>query len=186
MALVVTVGGETSDSYVSVSEADKYFQSHYSLTKAALWAALSQPRKESALKRACQQIETLKMLDNENLYGSLPLELVLNRVYDITIHRLENNQRLQIPRNIDINSSGVGFIPQEVKDAQCEQAVHMLAFDDTNLSALQQGIVIEAVSAGPVKSFVKYSEGHAPTYLAPIVVELLRPFFRRATQVRRG
>lgn len=186
MALDVTVGGESSNSYVSVGAANTYFLNHYSLSKAATWAALSQPRKESALKRACQQIETLKMLDNELAAGSLPLELVLNQHYDITIHKLELRQRLQFPRNLDVNSSGDGFIPTEVADANCEQAIHLFTFDDATLLTIQQGIKKEAQSAGPVKTFTEYTEGSVPTYISPMAIELLRPFMRRSTRVRRA
>ena len=186
MALVTTVGGETSNSYVTVAEADRYFQGHYSLAKASAWAALTQPRKESALKRACQQIETLKMLDSEYTTGSLPIELVLSSGYDVSIHKLELNQRLQLPRNVDLDSAGVSYIPQEVKDAQCEQAVHLLTFDDAALLTVQQGIIAESVQAGPVQSYTKYAEGAVPTYISPMAVELLRPFLRISSRLRRS
>ncbi len=187
MALDVTVGGENTVSYVTVSEADKYFGGHYSSAKAALWAALSSPRKESALKRACQQIETLKFLDMEAApIGRLPLALIDDIYADISITKGESYQRLQFPRNIDVDSSGALFVPQEVKDSQCEQAVHLLNFDDTALLTTGSGILEEAVTAGPVKTYTKYSEGVTPSYLSPICVELLRPFFRRATRVRRA
>lgn len=188
MALDTTVGGEDTQSYVSVSEADKYFQNHYSTVKASTWAALSTGRKESALKRACQQLETLKFLDVE--YGSvgrLPLALIDDIYADVTICKHEEFQRLQFPRNLDEDSAGDMFVPQEVKDAQCEQAVHLLTFDDAALTAIGQGIIEEAVTAGAVKSYTHYAEGGpAPSYLSPMAVELLRPYLRRSSRVRRN
>lgn len=186
MAIDATVGGENSDSYVTVNEATTFFNNHYITAKKTAWAALTQPQKESALKRACQQLETLRVLDDELSTGRLPIALMIDYGYDLSLHRAEINQRLQFPRNIDIDSSNVPFVPQEVKDSQCEQAVYLLSFDDTALVTSTQGIVEEAVTAGAVKSYTRYSEGHAPTYLAPMVVELMRPFLRTSGRLRRN
>ncbi len=187
MALDTTIGGETAVSYVSVSEADRYFNSHYSTVKTAAWAALQQPAKESALKRACQQIETIKFLDSDYMVvGRIPFALLDSTFQDVMITKLFEFQRLQIPRTVDVDSNGDAFIPQEFKDANCEQAVHLLAFDDSALLTMQQGIVEEGITAGPVRSYTRYSEAAAPTYISPLVVELLRPFMRRTTKVRRS
>lgn len=187
MAIDVTVGGEQTQSYVSVSEADRYFANHYSTAKTTAWTALATGQKESVLKRACQQIETIKFLDVEyNVTGRLPLALIDDVFADVTICKYEEYQRLQFPRNIDVNSLGVAFVPQEVKDAQCEQAVHLLTFDDAALLTIGQGVVEEAVTAGAVKSYTRYTEGVAPSYLSPMTAELLRPYFRRSTRVRRS
>lgn len=185
MALVTTVGGSTSNSYVTVNEANTYFANHYLTAKATLWASLTQPRKESVLKRACQQIETFKVLDDELSTGRLPIALVIDFGYDLTIHRAEIDQKLQFPRNLDLDPTGQPYIPQEVKDSQCEQAVYNLSFDDAALITMQQGIIEEAVTAGAVKSYTKYSEGRPPTYLSPMAVELMRPFFRVSGRMRR-
>lgn len=186
MALDVTVGGSASNSYVTVGEADKYFNTHYITAKKTAWSALTQPQKESALKRACQQLETLKVLDDELSTGRLPIALVIDYGYDLSLHRAEINQKLQFPRNLDVDPTGTPFVPQELKDAQCEQAVYLLAFDDTALITTAQGVVEEAVTAGPIKSYTKYSEGSTPTYLAPIVLELMRPYLRYTGRLRRN
>jgi hypothetical protein len=187
MALVVTVGGETSDSYVSVAEADTYFANHYSTAKQTVWEGLSSAQKESVLRRACQQLETLRVLDDELATGRLPVAFVVDLFqYDLTIHRAEIAQRLQFPRNLDITSTNTVFIPQEVKDSQCEQAVHLLSLDDSNLLTLSQGIIEDAVTAGAVRTYTKYSEGRIPTYLSPMVIELMRPFLRITGRVRRA
>jgi hypothetical protein len=187
MALDTTVGGENTVSYVSVSESNSYFANHFSLAKTALWDALSQPRKESALKKACQQLETIKFLDVEFAFaGRLPLALIDDIYADITISKHEEFQRLQFPRNIDEDSAGDMFVPQEVKDAQCEQAVHLLNFDDAALLTIGQGVVEEAVTAGPVKSYTRYSEHAHLSYLSPMAIELLRQFMRTSSRVRRS
>jgi hypothetical protein len=186
MALDATVGGSTSNSYVIVQEADRYFNTHYITAKKTTWSALGQPQKESALKRACQQLETLKVLDDELSTGRLPIALVIDFGYDLTLHRAEINQKLQFPRNLDIDPTGQPYLPQEIKDAQCEQAVYLLSFDDTTLVTLTQGVIEEAVTAGPIKSYTRYSEGYAPTYIAPIVLELMRPYLRYTGRIRRN
>lgn len=186
MALVTTVGGSTSDSYVSVSEANNYFNNHYITAKKTSWATLTQPQKESALKRACQQIETLRVLDDDFTTGSLPVALVIDAGYDLTIHRAVTNQRLQFPRNLDLDTAGDPFIPQEVKDSQCEQAVYLLSFDDTALITTTQGILEEAVTAGAVKSYTRYRDGASVSYLAPMVIELMRQFLRPTGRLKRA
>lgn len=186
MALDVTVGGSASNSYVAVSDADRYFNTHYITAKKTAWTALGQPQKESALKRACQQIETLKVLDDELSTGRLPIALVIDYGFDLSIHRAEINQKLQFPRNLDLLPDGSPYIPQDLKDAQCEQAVYLLSFDDTTLVTLTQGVVEEAVTAGPIKSYTRYSEGFAPTYIAPLVLELMRPYLRYTGRLRRN
>lgn len=186
MALDSTVGGSASNSYVTMAEANTYFTNHYLTAKKTLWNTLGGPQKESVLKRACQLLETLLVLDDQLSTGRLPVALVVDLGYDLSVHRSEYNQRLQFPRNLDVDLTGAPFVPQEVKDAQCEQAVYMLAFDDTTLITLQQGIVEEAVTAGAVKSYTKYSEGMAPSYLSPQVIELMRQYLRPTSRLRRA
>jgi hypothetical protein len=185
MALDTTVGGSTSNSYVSLGEANTYFNNHYATAKKAAWTALGSVQREFTLKRACQQLETLRVLDDQIATGRLPVELIIDLGYDVTIHRSEINQRLQFPRNLDLDSTGEPYIPQEIKDAQCEQAVYLLSFDDSPLTTTLQGVIEEAVTAGAVKSYTRYAEGHAPTYLSPMVVELMRPYFRSTSQMKR-
>src|SRR5512133_2629041 len=109
MALVTTVGGATSNSYVSMGEADNYFLYHWCLSKQDLWAGLSFQQKEQVLKAACQVLDTLRVLDNYLSYGSLPPALQTD--YDTTVTRLAASQRLSFPRNVDVDGSNVGFIP---------------------------------------------------------------------------
>ena len=186
MSLATTVGGSDSNSYVTVNEANTFFNNHYIVAKKTTWATLSQPQKESALKRACQQLETLRVLDDDYTTGSLPVALVTDAGYDLTIHRAVIDQKLQFPRNLDLDTAGSPYVPQEVKDAQCEQAVYLLSFDDTALVTTTQGIVEEAVTAGAVKSYTRYTEGGTVTYLSPMVIELMRQFLRPSGRLKRA
>lgn len=184
MAIDTTVGGSASNSYVTVAEATDYFASHWSTTKTALWNGLSQAQQERLLMSATSVIETVRFLDKELGSGALPRALVSRDEYDITIHRLEMDQRLSFPRNLDIDDSGNGFVPQPVKDAECEQAVYMIAFDDSIISSQIQGIEQENLTAGPVTIHQRYvGKG---SFMAPLALELLRPYIRPTAKMARS
>lgn len=185
MALITTVAGANSDSYVSVAEANAYFASHWSLAKNELWSALNPAQKERVLRAATQVLEGLRFLDDEHGYGALlPLSLREAGQFDYTICRLEPTQRLQFPRNVDIDANNVAFVPQEVKDAQCEQAVYMLSFDDSQISNQMQGVMEEAIAAGNVRVYTQYSR--RGTFVAPLALQLVSPFLRRGTRIKRA
>lgn len=185
MALDTTVGGDTSNSYVDQAYADAFFQDHYNISKSSLWAALSSPQKENALKRACQILDSLRVLDTELGSGALPLALVQRDTYDLTLHRLDIGQVLNFPRNIDLlPNSFNGYIPQAVQDAQCEQAISLLTFDDSAMASRMSGVSQETVGAGNVRTHTIYkSDG---TFIAPLVIELMRPFLRPSKKIRRA
>jgi len=183
MALDTTVGGSTSDSYVSIADADTYFANHYSTTKSADWAALTSGQKESALRRGAQVIDSLRVLDTELGWGALPVALLEVDEYNLTIHRLQFNQRMQFPRNLDLEA-GVGFIPQNVKDAQCEQAVFLITFDDSVLQSSLQGITSETIQAGPIR--VHQSLRQTGSFVSPMAVELMRIYFRPTKRIKRA
>ena len=135
MALDATIGGPDSNSYLTLAEANIYFANHYSLAKSTAWVALTPGQGESVLKRATQMIDSLRVLDDEYGYGPLPPALVVYDFHDLNLHRLAWNQRLSFPRNIDVDDDLVGYIQQAVKDAECEQASYLLAFDETAIVA---------------------------------------------------
>jgi hypothetical protein len=184
MALDATVGGANSDSYVTLAEANTFFANHYSEAKSSAWSELSTPQKESALKRATQILDSLRVLDNEYGTGALPLALVIDNSYDVTIHRQLVNQRLQFPRNIDINADDDAFIPQNVKDAECEQAIHLLTFDEATLGTQLLGIRTETVAAGPVR--IRQEFGTLGSHISPMAIELMREFLRPTRRVQRA
>lgn len=185
MALDPTVGGDASNTYADQAYADAFFQDHYSISKSTLWAGLTAPQKESVLKRACQVLDSLRVLDTELGSGALPIALLQRDTYDLTLHRLDIGQVLNFPRNIDLEpGTYTGFIPQAVLDAQCEQAIYLLTFDDSAMSTRMGGVSTETIDAGPVRSHSIYkSDG---TFIAPLVLELMRPFLRPSKKIRRA
>lgn len=168
MALTSTVCGTTSDSYVSLEEADTYFENHYVIEKGRRWAELTDPQQEHLLRVACQVIETLPFEDRAE-------------------YRQVYNQALQIPRNVDY-VEGAYVIPQAFKDAQCEQAIYLLTLDESAMTAQMQGVWEESVQAGPVKVGNVFSGGGmAASMVAPLTFQILRPFIRRGSaQIRRA
>lgn len=185
MALDNTIGGSASNTYVTQVEADDFFANHYSTAKSTLWASLNAAQKESVLKRGCQVLDSLRVLDTEIGSGALPIALVQRDTYDLTLHRLAVGQKLNFPRNIDLVPNSIdGLIPQEVKDAQCEQAIYLLAFDDSAMSTRLQGISDQSVAAGNVRIHTTIKEGG--TFMAPLVIELMRPFLRPTKKIRRA
>lgn len=183
MALDSTVAGQAANSYLPLEDADAYFANHYSLTKGSTWAGLAVSQKESVLRRACQILEKLRVLDQEYGAGAWPTALERD-LYLYNVHRYGIGQRLNFPRNLDVQPNGQPFVPQDVKDAQCEQAFYLLAFDEAPLQARLSGIAEESISAGPVRSDTTYrTDG---SMLAPMAMELMRDFIRPTNRVRRA
>lgn len=186
MALIATVGGSTSNSYVTLAEAETFFASHFLIAKTSTWATLSDGQKEAALKRATQQLDSLRILDTEYGSGALPTALVAYEGYELTIHRQMVNQRLQFPRNIDIDENDDAFVPQNVKDAQCEQAVYLLTFDEGALATQMSGIKVETVAAGSVRIRNEYTGSSLGSSLSPMAVELMREYLRPTRRMQRA
>lgn len=192
LTLVTTVAGSTSNSYVTTAYCDAYWEQHYSATKAALWSALSDVQKVSALINACRVIETGRFTVpvspyNESFYhhDTRQGKMIVMYPEDYQPIKSDSTQNLQFPRNIDRDSTtGDLFIPEAVQLAQCEQAVYLLAFDDSVLSNKLQGIATDSVGVGNLRMSQEYS-GQG-TALAPMAVEHLRPFFITNTKLRRA
>lgn len=183
MPLDTTVGGSTSDSYASVAYADTFFANHYSIAKRDAWAALVLAQKEHVLRRATQIMDTLRVLDDEFGFGPLPAALIELNAYDYSVRRLMVNQRLNFPRNVDIDDANDGFIVIDILDAQCEQAVFLLSADESSMISQLSGIKEEEVRAGPVMSRTVFSA--MGSLVAPLTVELMRPYVRPTRRLTR-
>jgi hypothetical protein len=97
------------------------------------------------------------------------------------------NQRLQFPRNIDLDPAGDAIVPQNVKDAQCEQAVYLLSFDESIMAAQMQGIQEETITAGPVRIRQKFAGGATSGIaLSPMALDLMREFLRPTRKMQRS
>ena len=106
MAIEATVGGENSNSYITLAEAEDYFAERL---HADAWAGASEADKEKALLTACRHLEQLRYWDGNRPAFTDP------------------RQRLRFPRVIDTDAAGAFVIPHPVKEAQCEEALALLA-----------------------------------------------------------
>jgi hypothetical protein len=172
MALIATPAAADADSYGTVAEANAYFASHWSEVKQLTWDALSTAQKERLLKTATNVIESLRFLDDYDGIAGI-------------ITKLDPLQRLSFPRNLE------GIVPDEVKEAEFEQAVYLVNFDDSTISARMSGIYKEEVRAGSVSVSNTYGAnyrggGGQATYVAPLAVDLLRPYLRRNSRLVRA
>jgi hypothetical protein len=192
MAVVLdnTLSGEVSNSYVEVEYADAYWTAHYSTVKAALWAALTTPRKEMVLVQACRVIETVRFCEPFRYDRRTQVEYHHDRRSGLVVQyddetrpiRAFSTQSLQFPRNLDRDSlTGEYYIPEALMMAQCEQAVYLLSFDDSVLSNSMQGVQSESIAAGSVRISQQIAAGGS--MLSPTAYELVKPFVRRTSSV---
>lgn len=187
-----TMSDQFANSYIDQAYADAYFAGHISTVKDAAWAALTANQKASALIQATWVIEQLKFT-----VPTVPWDATLQ--YDNLLHRFyysspaipgsaikwSSLQNLQFPRNIDTNYSGV-FIPEAVKDAECEQAIFMATLDESIITSTMQGVVSETFSGGGITISQRYENkgGNVSTLLAPLTKQFVNPYILRATGMR--
>lgn len=199
MALTLdnTVSGQFANSFVDVTYADSYWSGHYSTTKAAQWAALTTNQKTSALIQACSILERFKFA--ETMQASRPeffhskyfrtTGLVVQLTYQRRAIRASYHQKLQFPRSLDYDTTGAFYIVEDVKMAQCEQALYLLNFDESLMSSAQQGLQSESVSVGSIKTSQTFSSAGsagASTALAPMAREFLSQYFLTVTPIKRA
>ncbi len=174
MAIDATVGGPQSNSYVSLAEAETYFAARL---RAEAWAASSEADKEKALLTACRRIEAhrLQVHRRPYLYPGEPAD-TLERNYD-WLAPLDPDQALSFPRRRDQDHTGTYVVPQQVREAQCEEALALLTTgaESERRRALQAAGVTgfsvdglsESYEAGASRQLLMSAE--ARTLLAPFV-----------------
>jgi len=99
VALVTTIGGSTSNSYVTLAEANTYMEGIPWFDSD--WNDLSDVIKNSRILQAARAIDRLNFLGEKYL----------------------DDQAMEFPRDITDQSTDAGGMPQKVKDAQCELIV---------------------------------------------------------------
>lgn len=192
------LSGEASNSYVDIDYADEYWTDHYDSTKIDTWSAISDEGKTTLLILACRMIEKYRFTNKSyppNLEilqeDSARAAIVAVNLNNFEAFKYDFDQKLQFPRNIDIDTSGTAFIPEEVKIAQCEQALYIKDYDTTSITKALSGIAAESVGLGRgaiTKSVTYTGKGGTTvvTMLAPVPVELLEPLMLRRTRLRRA
>lgn len=99
MALVTTISGTSSDSYVSLVEADAYFAAGHHL-QSSTWLALTDEQQETALRTAARDLDRLRYFGRKAV----------------------STQALEWPR-VYRNLWFPDSIPTSIKNAQMEQAL---------------------------------------------------------------
>lgn len=186
MALDITLAGSTSDSYDTVTNADTYFASHWDASKVAAWAALSSGQKEGAMRQAAMIIETLNFWQ-DSAEATVTYDSNLRKCL---ITPYETNQALSFPRNIDINSSNVAFIPTDVKQAQFEQAIFLVSsMNESVVQSRARGLIAESVQAGSVSVSQSFESGGnqdtTSMMVSPIALMLLKKYIVKARRTVR-
>jgi hypothetical protein len=125
-----TVGGASSNSYVTSAEADTYHEGRLNATS---WSGATADDKNRALVEAQRELNTLEFTGN----------------------RVTSTQVLQWPRYNAYNPDGTGAsflyesteIPQRIQDAQCELALEFLKAGTVDVAALPStdGIITKTV-----------------------------------------
>jgi hypothetical protein len=105
-----TVGGANSNSYVTTDAAIAYFAQRL---RSDAWMAAATADREKALLMACRNIEAARPRVDRGTTGVLAPS--------------SPNQVLSFPRVRDSKSGAGYYVPQPVKDAQCEEALALLA-----------------------------------------------------------
>lgn len=145
--LDTTISGMNSNSYVSVEEADAFFNLYPYKNE---WDEI--PNKESYLFKATMDIDSVK-----------------NYKYK----KLNNQQSLKFPRTNHVDGNGNPFIPNEIKKAVFLQAYFSYLNEDDNIHQANKKNNITGFDFG--KS--RYSYNNNPyNSLYPQVEELLREF----------
>lgn len=166
MALDVTVGGEDSNSYLTVLEADAYFLTRLG---GSLWAdaATTTARKEAVMITATRKINNL------GFYGC----------------KISEFQALAFPRYAyqsrsgvwDVDSDGNTIIPVEVGYAELECALWLLKNEGDEAISHDAKRGMNKVSSGK-ESYDGLSHG-APAIIGPEAVEYLDEFFAMSAEL---
>jgi hypothetical protein len=124
VAIDAAVSGANSNSYVTLVEAEAYFAARL---RGEAWTVASSADKEKALLTACRHIEAGRIRVHRRPYG-YPGEPpdAMGRPWD-PLALSNSDQALSFPRQRDKDNDGHYAIPKRVKDAQCEEALAMLA-----------------------------------------------------------
>ena len=173
MAIDATVGGENSNSYVSLAEAETFFVDRLHVDA---WSGANSADKEKALLTACRHVEACRIRFHRRPYG-YPGELpdAMGRPYD-PLAPSNPDQALSFPRKKDKDNAGDYAIPKQVKDSQCEEALAMLArgADQERRRALQAAGVTSFSVDGLSESYG--SPGAAYPLESTEARQLLAPF----------
>ncbi len=189
--LVETVGASNANTYVTLVEADQYFEDRLNTSD---WTGSSDDDKNRSLLTATKDIDNVKFIGNKLNTGKpgasnyqaldFPRRFPIDFIYqDSVLEQLLISSASEQTFPPTYNSSGAGYIPQRIKDAQCEQAIYLLSVgtEETKRANLQaQGVV--AFRLGHL--YERYGEGSQIVCANALI--LLGEFIDDSIILRRG
>src|ERR1044072_3560587 len=141
MPLTATIGGSTSNSYVTLTEANDYFADRLNTTE---WDTATSDTKEKALITATRRI------DEEQFVG----------------YKVSNTQSLKWPRYNVLDEDGLFYFPVDSIPERVKQAVFVTALELLRADFLAENYMgnFSYFSAGTVqiKQFTQTSAGRLP------------------------
>jgi len=171
--LVETVAAETANTYVTLAEANQYFEDRPGST---LWSSATTDQKTQALLAACMDIDKLEFL-YEIYDQSTPQALQFPR----TASTIMNN------RHQLTDSSGDPIIPTDIKRAQMEQAYHRLRLGSAEIEDMAaKGIVSKSIGDTSVSYSESLITAGAGATIGSMAASFLRSWINRVREVRRG
>lgn len=146
ISVITTPGGITSNSFVSLEEADTYLEAHLQATE---WAVFNEEQKKAALISSTREINQLRFSGR----------------------KATTSQALSWPRTgiIDYDGFSVTGIPQALKDAVCELSIYRLTEDDRIAGDFELEN-LKSVEIGPIKYTVN---ANTSVSIPPIVRTIL-------------
>ncbi len=187
-----TISGWYANSYADLAYADAFWADHYSSTKSAQWGTLSNTQKTHLLIRSCSVIERFKFTVTGYLRPADYWHSEFNRVTGLVVQmtsdrrplRAAYRQKLQFPRSLDYDINGAFYIPPDIMDAQCEQAMYLLNFDEDAMASRIQGITQNSLTVGSIHVSQNFAAGGSS--LAPMAREILSQYFFVSNEWRRS
>ncbi|MGH2628625.1 MAG: DnaT-like ssDNA-binding protein [Anaerolineales bacterium] len=160
-AAALITSGVTANSYLSLTDAETYFSRRL---RATAWEDAGKRDKIKALLQAARDIDALPYKGNRYTIG-------FDSGSTLT-------QPLAFPRSYMVDSAGLAYVPQAIKDAQCEQAIWLLSRESTGADRRAR-LQAQGVSAFSVEGMTEsYRAGaglsaHPWSRLAPEAQRLL-------------
>lgn len=148
-----SVGTATSNSYVSVADADDYFAAHLDGTD--YWTPLSTTQKQAVLVQATNRIDRERFGGQKTHYGIQRLQWPRNAIVD---------RNYQADSTYAPTFENTGFyyrdplsIPMELKQATCEQALYLLKYKQGDAATVEDYDLetLEGYKIGPLDMKIK-------------------------------
>lgn len=190
-----SLSSETSNSYCTVAYALDYWTNHFDSTKSAQWIALTNTQQQRLLIRACQVIEGLRFTIPITLPEyAIHYDRHTGMVLDLSLTRQPVKyfyyQHLQFPRNLDVYyftpPTGTIYMRPELMDAQCEQAIYLLNFDESAIANSMMGLTMQKISVGKEAIDITEEYGSKGTSLSPTAYEFLRSLVVKGGRMQRS